>query len=392
MSDPDSLLTAAEPPTVDGTDATVAVVGAGALGATVAFDLVRAGAAVTLYDRDMPGNEASGRAAGVCYDAFADPLDAQLGQESIARFRRFASVIPFVDCPYLWFTQDGDTAATDRLYDAVERMQANGLAVTICEPATVAERFPALETADLAVAAVAEGAGYTDPVVYAQRLTTAAGEAGATLVFETPVSVQTDPVGVVSDGGSNTVFDAVVVTAGAHSGRLLADAGVELPMKPYRVQALTVCGPLKEPMWYDATDDRYGRPHVDGLLAGDGVVPREADPTAVDRTADSGFVDDMAHYLAHRFPDCSCAVERSWAGLCTATPDRDPLVGECRDGLFVATGFHGHGVMRAPAIGQRLARQVLGGGSLEAFDPTRFDGRDSFRIVDGLGTPPARRD
>lgn len=40
--------------------------------------------------------------------------------------------------------------------------------------------------------------------------------------------------------------------------------------------------------------------------------------------------------------------------------------------------------MRAPAIGQRLAEQVVGGEGIDAFDPTRFDGDESFEIVDGM--------
>ncbi len=75
---------------------------------------------------------------------------------------------------------------------------------------------------------------------------------------------------------------------------------------------------------------------------------------------------------------------RPWAGLCTATPDRDPLVGELRDGVSVATGFQGQGFMRSPAIGQRLAREIRGGEGLPAFDPLRFDGEETFEIREGM--------
>ncbi|PSQ62747.1 MAG: sarcosine oxidase, partial [Halobacteriales archaeon SW_8_66_22] len=49
----------------------IAVVGAGAVGATAAYDLARRGADVTVYDSGAVASGSSGRAAGVCYDAVA---------------------------------------------------------------------------------------------------------------------------------------------------------------------------------------------------------------------------------------------------------------------------------------------------------------------------------
>ena len=76
----------------------------------------------------------------------------------------------------------------------------------------------------------------------------------------------------------------------------------------------------------------------------------------------------------------------AWAGLCTATPDRNPLLGPVDESgtVSVATGWHGHGFMRAPALGETVAEQVLGGGGIEAFDPRRFDGDEQFRVVEGM--------
>jgi sarcosine oxidase subunit beta len=77
-------------------------------------------------------------------------------------------------------------------------------------------------------------------------------------------------------------------------------------------------------------------------------------------------------------------VDRAWAGLCTATPDGDPLLGELREGLYVAAGWQGHGFMRAPATAEVVAEQILGGDGVPAFDPDRFDGDEEFEIVEGM--------
>ncbi|AHF98754.1 sarcosine oxidase [Halostagnicola larsenii XH-48] len=372
----------------------VAVVGAGAVGATTAYDLARRGASVTLYDSGSVASGSSGRAAGLCYDAFASALDAEIASDAIERFRAFSGddTFPFVECPYVWLAREGDDAREDAIREQVDRMQRNGVVALEMTGVELGERFPALRSDDVAVAAVAGAAGYTDPAQYTACLAAAATGAGATLESNTPVNVSFDPPRIEpvdADGravGEREV-DVVVVTAGAHTKRLLADAGIPIAMKPYRVQALVADAALEEPMCYDATDGFYVRPHPDGILVGNGTEPVEADPDAYDRSASPAFLEGIPSRVGSRLEGVDLEIDRSWAGLCTATPDRDPLVGELRSGLFVATGFQGQGFMRAPAIGERLAGMVLGDGDgdLERFDPTRFAGDESFEIVEGMG-------
>ncbi|SER53128.1 NAD(P)/FAD-dependent oxidoreductase [Natrinema salaciae] len=373
--------------TREGTGLEVAVVGAGAVGATAAYDLAREGADVTLYDRGSVASDATGRAAGICYDAFADELDAEIASDAIERFRALSGddTFPFVECPYVWLAREGDADRADAVREQVRRMQANDVVAFEMDGDALADRFPALRTDDVAVAGIAGGAGYTDPAEYAACLAAAATGAGATLETETPVDVRTDPARVVRPDGETHEVDAVLVTAGARTKELLANAGISLAVKPYRVQALVADGDLAEPMCYDASGDFYLRPHAGGFLAGDGTEEREADPDAYDRDADPAFAEELTARVAHRVPALAeSELERAWAGLCTATPDRDPLVGAVADGLYVATGFQGHGFMRAPAIGQRLAEEILGGSGIDAFDPTRFDGDESFDVVEGM--------
>ncbi len=39
--------------------------------------------------------------------------------------------------------------------------------------------------------------------------------------------------------------------------------------------------------------------------------------------------------------------------------------------------------MRAPAIGARIAEELLGGDGIDAYDPTRFDGDEAFDVTEG---------
>jgi glycine/D-amino acid oxidase-like deaminating enzyme len=375
----------------------VAVVGGGAVGLTAAYDMAVAGADVTLFERGTVGDDdtagSTPRAAGVVYDAFAEDVDAAVADRALERFRAFDGEggFSFVDCPYVMVAREGDDEAVRAVEAGVEGMTTHGRDVSLVDPDDLGERFP-LSTDDVAVAVVAEDGGWTDTAAYARLLAETARDAGVDVREGERVSLSVDPPGVETGGGVEA-FDAVAVAAGAWTKRLFAEAGVEIPLKPYRVQALTSGRAYDGPICFDASGGFYFRPHPDGLLAGDGTEPVEVDPDGWEPTADDWFVDDVAAGLRTR-ADHDPDVERAWAGLCAATPDRDPLLGELEDGVYVAAGWQGHGFMRAPATGEALAEAVLGadptaGGddvpsATTAFDPTRFDGDEEFEIVEGM--------
>ncbi len=385
----------------------VAVVGAGAVGTTAAHDLAAAGADVTVFERDRVAGAASGRAAGVLYDAFAHPVDARVADRAMERFRALdgRGDFSFTETPYVWLAREGDDRRAAAIREQVSRMCEHGRDAELVAPEALRAEFPALRTDDVAVAAVARGGGRTEPHTYAELLASMAEAEGATVRTGVEAAVRTDPPRVLADGEQEDFdameedFDAVLVAAGARTKQVLADAGIAVPLKPYRVQALTTAAVAPSvPMLYDATGGFYLRPRDGGILAGDGTEPVEADPDDWDPAGDDWFVEEMTSGLAHRIPslDADLPVTEAWAGLCVATPDRDPLLGPVAEGLFVAAGWQGHGFMRAPALGEAAADAVLdgvrpdsvdrasGGDRIPEFDPGRFDGDEEFEVVEGM--------
>lgn len=358
----------------------VAVVGLGAVGATAAFDLARTGADVTAFDAEGVAAGSSGRASGIVYDAFAEDVDAGIADRAMARFHEFSGEGEFRlhDTPYLWFTTEPGDAA-DAIDVAVDGMQRNDRDVERIDQSWLDTRYPSLHWDDVEIGAIARTAGTASPAAYTELLAEKAVAAGATLHTDTPASIDTDPLRVNGD-----TYDAVLVATGAHTKQVLADAGFTVPLKPYRVQALVTSGPAI-PTIYDATAGVYARPHHDGILAGDGTIHREADPDDYNRDGDPDFVDDVTRTLEDRLVNFDADVDRAWAGLCVATPDRNPLLGELSDGLYVAAGWQGHGFMRAPATAEHVALQMLDERDpIDPFDPTRFSGDEEFDIVEGM--------
>jgi FAD-dependent oxidoreductase domain-containing protein 1 len=66
-------------------------------------------------------------------------------------------------------------------------------------------------------------------------------------------------------------------------------------------------------------------------------------------------------------------LQRGWAGHYAVTPDENPILGPHPElpGLFMATGFSGHGVMLAPASGKVLS-EVIRLGRYETLDATPY--------------------
>jgi sarcosine oxidase subunit beta len=53
-------------------------------------------------------------------------------------------------------------------------------------------------------------------------------------------------------------------------------------------------------------------------------------------------------------------IRTGWAGLYEMTPDHNAVIGLSASGLAYATGFSGHGLLMAPAVGETIRDLVLG--------------------------------
>ncbi len=69
--------------------------------------------------------------------------------------------------------------------------------------------------------------------------------------------------------------------------------------------------------------------------------------------------------FADRFPGLvGAALASSYAGCYDVTPDYNPVMGPAPvDGLWLCTGFSGHGYKISPAVGELLADLIVHGSS-----------------------------
>jgi glycine/D-amino acid oxidase-like deaminating enzyme len=167
-----------------------------------------------------------------------------------------------------------------------------------------------------------------------------------------------------SDG--DLVCPIVIVTAGAWTADLVRPLGVALPVIPVMRTVYVV----------STTVATSGVPSV-FLPSGVYALPesdrtwliawsREEDPVGYDFTpaGRQRFTDLIWPEIHRHLPVFDrLEVESAWAGLYAVnTLDGNAILGEWPElaGLYLATGFSGHGFQQAPAVGRYLSELILG--------------------------------
>jgi sarcosine oxidase subunit beta len=370
--------------------AELVVIGGGIVGAGTAFWCTRAGIRTLLVEaRPALGQFTTAVAAGGYRLQLDHPDELPLVRRSVELFHRFAEETgqrrydPGLRAQgYLWLTADPARVGGQRaLVEAQRSWGVDG--VEHLSGDAVRERFPWLSQ-EVVGARFRAGDGLIDPRALTMGL---ADGSDAEVVTGWPVHrilVRNGRVEGVAGPRGSVSADAVVVACGPLSAPLLRSAGVELPLRALRRQRLAVWGapeiPADAPMTIDEDTTAHWRPTRFGAFglfpdpAESGGEPHDqvpADPAFALRLLDPAS--DVA--LARVAPFWRDVWQRNtaqWAvqaGEYTMTPDQRPLIGPGPlEGLWVNTGYSGHGVMASPA-GSELLAGLLSGAASPAENP-----------------------
>jgi sarcosine oxidase, subunit beta len=336
--------------------ARIVVAGAGAVGASVAYHLAKRGTddQVVLCDRGEVAGGATGKAMGGVRQQFTTAPEVRLARASVRFFEELGPPL-FEQVGYLFLaTTDAGAGALD---ERVRIQQELGVPVESVDPSFV----DGLAVEDVVAAVICREDGVADPVGVTRRLVADARTMGVLLREYTDAREL--------DG------EVLVIACGAASPSLAAARGVELPIRPL-VRQLVDTRPVEGlpeelPMVVEAETGFHFR-RVDGALR-----LAMAEPTlrwGSKAEVDQALVADWLERLARRYPRAAgVGIGRAWAGLYDMTPDAHPIIGWVGDGVYAACGFSGHGFMQAPAVGEAVAQELLGGGSDFDLSPYRLD-------------------
>jgi glycine/D-amino acid oxidase-like deaminating enzyme len=378
------------------------VVGGGLEGLSIAWSLAQRGATdVMVVERDSLCSGMTAKSSAVVRCHYGNVSLAAMAWYGVQVFERahelFGDDIGFRQCGYVVGVGGDDV---DALKANVAMQQDVGVAVDFLGHDAVAELWPGAQLDDFAAFAYeprgGRGEAYNTGMAYAA----AARVLGVQLRQYTPVAgllAQSDgPVyGAVLADGSEIHSDTVILAAGPWAPALGATVGVDIPVRTQRAQLVLVdqgepTPPV--PVFSDLVGLQYicREPNGDLLVGNsDHSNPQFVDPDDYPNRADDDAIETVVAKLGHRLPDMpDPRITSTYGGGYDVTPDYNPIIGPSpRDGLFLATGFSGHGFKISPAVG-RLAADLLVDGTTQLADVTAEDFRYSRFAEGDLLTSP----
>jgi sarcosine oxidase subunit beta len=384
-----------EPPA----SAELVIIGGGVIGAATAFFAARAGLKPLLLEaRPALCTLTTPVAAGAFRLQFDNLEELELVRESAELFLNFQEVtgqheydLRVRQQGYLWLTTDDGNAERQR--ELVAQLHGWGQAdVELLSGDEARDRFRYVGP-DVLQARWRGGDGFLDT----KELTFGLAHAsGADVVLDCAAT------GFVTPGGRLTAVettkatvetDAAVIAAGPLSGTVAQAASVPLPVVTVRRQKLILPDvpevPPGAPMTIDEDTGVHWRPALAGawLLFTDPTTPQSppADTVPTDPAFAFKLLDPSSRFsVARVVPFWRDVWDRGsvhWllqAGQYAVTPDHRPLIGPTKvEGLWVNTGYSGHGIMLGPAGSRHLVDLIAGKAESNPFAPGRaFEKRE----------------
>ena len=407
---------------------TVAVVGAGVIGAAIALELQRRGLQVTLIDKGEPGRGTSyGNMASIALDfaagsgpntwrkiprwlldpegpvwlrpAYAlkmapwflrfiaagrpsrlrDIEDAgmSLSNPALADFRAMLDTIAAPElmtdegCLVIYETEA--EFAGDRGH--IDFMRRYGFDFDVLEGAAIRDLEPALSPSIAKAVLLPDNKTIRDPYRLVVKLADAARERGATFVSGAVRTVEKNADGtsvVLLENGQRIAADFVVLAAGVHTRFLAEKLGEPIPLETERGYHTQIMQP--------GVSMRYSViwPHRAFMItptAGGIRVGGNVELAGLDAAPDFRRARVLVRHAQRAVPGLEVKDSTEWMGHRPALPDTIPIISPSSktSGVWYATG-HGHlGLTYSATTAQLIADMVTGAKPAVDMTPFRID-------------------
>ena len=419
----------------------VVIVGGGIIGTSAALFLAQKGVSTLLCEKGHIAGEQSSRNWGWCRKMGRDPREIPLIIESLRLWQGMNAMVEaetgFRQCGIMYLSETA--AELEGFVTWLEHARQYQLDSRILTPGEAAELMPGL-TGPWIGALYTASDGKAEPQMAAPAIAEAARHHGAAILTRCAVR------GVETAGGrvaaavterGRVACNAVVLAGGAWSRLFCGNLGIELPQLKVRASVMRT-EPLQGGPEISASGGLFGfRKRMDGgytvatlgvrtidlvpdhfrLLfdympavrlhwkklrfrvggrwleewqmsrrwALDTTSPFEA-VRVLDPEPDSYVIDRAKTAVAQAFPLFRNMMEAErWAGMIDVMPDAIPVISpaESLPGLYIATGFSGHGFGIGPGAGKLVADMVAGDPTLVDPSPFRLS-----RFTDGSNPRP----
>ena len=370
-------------------DVEVCVIGGGLAGLTAAREIARRGWSVAVLEAKRIAWNASGRNDGFVLPGFAESMARVVSRVGIDHAKALWALsqagldyvrttirdtgMPGIDPVPGWLK----VSKTDNTADALADLELIGQ-----ELETEIEGWPAervrdvLKTNHYFHALHLPHAFHIHPLNYALGLATAA-EAASVRIFENTPALSIDAEGVrkrVATPQARVRASQIVLACNVHLGALMPRiAGTLIPIWSYVVATAPLGRRLAEAITYrgavtdtDLANHHYRVVGGDRLLFSGRSTTWEADPRSYGPKLKAD-IEELYPQLA------GVEIEHVWSGVLGNALHRMPQIGELSPGLWIASGFGGHGINTTAMAGRIISQAIVDGDDTwRLFSPYEF--------------------
>ena len=378
------------------TTADAVIIGAGVIGASIAFHLTRRGIKPLVIEKSDPASGSSGACDGLVFMQSKKPgLHLKLALESRSRFEGLVATlgksIEFKNPGGMCLIESEAEFAAMQLFAAEQRK--SGLDVELIDGDEAGRREPCLSEKVIAATFSALDS-QVNPYALTFAFLRAAKSAGARILIGENVrgfEVMGGRIRAVITENRKIGTPLVINAAGAWAAEVGRLAGLDIPIKPRRGQ-IVVTASIAPLLRHCLISAQYVAVKFKPELAatgGMGFSLEQADSGNIligstrefvgfDRRTTFDGIRTIASRIAPVIPALKCVpVIRTFGGLRPYTPDGLPILGRVAglDGFIMAAGHEGDGIALSPITGELIADLIATGRTqfpLEDFRLERF--------------------
>jgi sarcosine oxidase, subunit beta len=347
------------------------VIGAGVMGASIAYNLSQRGLKVLILERQSIAVGATGASSGLVRMHYDIEVDSALAWESFHFFKNWRERIGG-ECGFTrtGFLQIVTPNKNQQLRGNVEMQKKLGIRTEVISAVDVKELAPTFRTDDFELAAYEPESGYADPTSATNSFITNAKACGSLLLQDCEVTgIRVRGGKVIGVDAGRASFDAPIVVncAGTFADRIGRMVGVEIPLDTWSHDVAFVKRPSNVGMHPSVIDDAlamYFRPEGELTLIGLEDYNRMGEPPESDLgRVDPDFVMRAIDRICERIDGMEQgSVHSTHVGRDGLTPDQRAILDKAGpDGFYVACGFSGTGFKLSPAVGVCMTELILDG-------------------------------
>jgi sarcosine oxidase, subunit beta len=349
------------------------VIGAGVMGASIAFHLAERGLKTAILERTVSAAGATGHSSGLVRMHYDLAAESHLTFTSYKNYFNVWKDRVGGECGFqqTGFLQIAKREHEDKLRGNVTNQQKIGINTSVISVDEVRKLFPDLVTEHFDFAAYEPDSGYADATLTTNSFLESAKRNGATLIQNCEVTAIHASGGKVT-GVSTTKGDfsspIVVNAAGPWAKNVASLAGIDVPLVTWTHDVAFLHRPPalgKIPAVIDDVINCYFRPEGSALIlaAGEDESLRGEAPDAEDQTPTPTFLEKLIDAMVQRMPKIEeSGLHSIHVGRDGITPDQRAIYsGTELSGFYLACGLSGTGFKTSPAAGASMVELILDG-------------------------------